>query len=97
MSVEIKKATITLTEQTVREIVAAMEKARLGRTFTCDPMPTGDMSSDTYRAEQEKRGVIFVGSEYSPYEFRVLLEVRPHSQESAGYRLLPTMPPGDKP
>lgn len=83
----IKKGTLKITEQTVKELMWAIEKAKHEITFTDEPMPDGDMDMDTFHQLRAERGEILVTSEYAPLDFLVLLEVRPHSQESVGYTL----------
>ncbi len=83
----IKKGTLKLTEQTVKELMWAIEEAKKETTFTDDPMPKDDMDMDTYYRLKRERGEILVSSEYAPLDFFISLETRPHSQESVGYRL----------
>ncbi len=83
----INKGTLKLTEQTVKELMWAIEEAKKETTFTDDPMPNDDMDMDTYYRLKRERGEIFVSSEYAPLDFFISLEVRPNSQESVGYSL----------
>lgn len=92
--IKIDKATITITEQTVRELVRIIEdvksrtKDQLRTQFTDEPMPDMDMTSDTYRKLQKERGIITIASDYSGIAFEIHIETNPHTQESLGYHLL---------
>ena len=85
--IEIEKGQVHITEQTVKELVAAIKKAKEEIEFISDPMPNGDMDQETHRAEMRKRGTIFVESRYSRISFKIYLETKPNTQESLGYRL----------
>jgi hypothetical protein len=89
--ITVEKAKIVLTETTVREILAAIEKAKAEEApFEDTPIPDGDMTVTDYKRHQLRRGVIHVvshvGSAYN-LSYEVHLETRPHSQESRGYHL----------
>ena len=84
----IKKGTLKITEKTVRELMAAIEKAKAETEFTDEPMPEADMDMDTFYRLKRERGEILVTSKYAPLDFLISLEVQPHSQESVGYKLL---------
>lgn len=81
-----KDAEIHVSEQTLRELLAAVDKAKEVIQFTDEPMPDGDMDIETFNRCKASRGQIRV---YSPYgeTFIVSVEKQPHSQESMGYRL----------
>lgn len=85
--ITIRKGTLKITEQSVRELMAAIKKAKDEITFTEDPMPNDDMDTETFYRLKAERGEILVTSEHAPLDFLVLLEVRPKSQESVGYKL----------
>ncbi|MFW9871805.1 MAG: hypothetical protein ACFFG0_01800 [Candidatus Thorarchaeota archaeon] len=84
----VKNAEIQLTEQTVRELISAIEKVKEEVEFTTDPMSGSDMSEEQFIEEQKKRGIIRVKSSYSKIEFRISLETKPRTQESLGYKLI---------
>ncbi len=86
--VTIKKGTLKITEQSIKELIWAIEKAKNETTFTDDPMPDSDMSTDTFYRLKRERGEILVTSEYAPIDFLISLEVHPNSQESVGYKLI---------
>lgn len=89
MKVEIKEGTVFLTETDVYGIVKAIEKAReITPEFIDEPMPDGDMDSDTYRRLKRERGEIFVSSSCYGISFSIILEQSPNSQESIGFRLI---------
>ena len=83
----VQKGTINITEQTVKELMKAIEKAKETMTFTDEPMPEGDMSPSDHNRLMAERGQVLVGSEFSTIDFRIDLEVTPNSQESLGYSL----------
>lgn len=90
----IKNAEITITEQTVKELVKAIKKAKeetefiteptSSKKYTCDMPPTPEQLN----LQQRKRGTIKVKSEFSKLEFVIHLEVKSHTQESLGYKLV---------
>lgn len=82
----IKKGILKITEQTIRELIGAIDKAKDEITFTEDPIPADDMDTETYWKMKAERGEILVTSEFAPIDFLIQLETRPHSQESVGYR-----------
>lgn len=83
----IEKGVLKITEQTIKELMAAIEKAKSETDFTDDPMPNGDMNLETYYRLKRERGEILVTSEYAHLDFAISLEVRNNSQESIGYKL----------
>ena len=85
--IEIEKAQVYITEQTVKELMAAIEKAKEETEFISEPMSDEDMDQETHRAGMRKRGTIFVESRYSRISFKIYLETEPNTQESLGYRL----------
>lgn len=90
--ITVEKAKIVLTETTVREILAAIEKAKAEEApFEDFPrMPGADSTPADYKRYQLRRGIIHVipgCSSTSGFHFEVELETRPHTQESQGYRL----------
>jgi len=87
MSIVVKDATVIISEQTVKELVCAMEKAREEIEFTDEPMPDGDMDIENYKRLKAKRGEILVSSYYDNTTFAINLETTSHTQESQGYKL----------
>ena len=88
MKLEIRKGELTLTEQNVRELLAAIEKAKKETEFTTEPMPQYDMSTKDYISEVRKRGKILVSSPYANLDFWIELDMPDSSErESIGYRL----------
>ena len=85
--IKISDATVEITEQTLRELLKAVEDTKKETTFTNDPIPGGDMNLETYREFKKKRGEILVESRYSPIKFLISLETAKNTQESLGYRL----------
>jgi len=85
--IKIKKAIVVLTEQTLRELSNAVNKARKTITFTKEPMPDSDMDMKTYRRLKASRGAIRVTSQYDATEFEIHVEVESGTQESSGYSL----------
>lgn len=87
--IKIRNAEVQLTEQTVKELMWAIEKAKKKAEFAIDPIPNGNIIPKGYVIqEQKKRGIITVRSEYSGIEYIIQLEVKPKSQESLGYKLV---------
>jgi len=84
--ITVKDATVKVTEQTLRELLKAVEKAKETIEFTTEPMPDGDMEVSTFRSEQAKRGKIMVTSQFAPISFLIDLEVTPRTQESVAYK-----------
>lgn len=85
--IEITAGTVRMSEQTLREILAAVEKAREDIDFTDEPMPKGDMSQDAFIHEKMRRGHLRIESPYSGITFVVEAGPRSHEQESVGYIL----------
>lgn len=86
MKLEIQKGIISITEQTLRELMDAIEKAKASITFTDEPMPDCDMDEKTRYEMKRQRGEITISSPYDPLSFKVSLETKPHTQESLGYK-----------
>lgn len=87
--IKVKNAEVQLTEQTVKELMWAIENAKKEVEFITEPIPNGnDMPKDYVIQEQKKRGIIRVRSEYSGIEYIIRLEVELHTQESLGYKLV---------
>jgi len=90
--IRIKNAELILTEQTVRELVKAIEKAKKETTFITEPTSEKkfacDMTPEQFNLQQRRKGTIRVKSEYSKIEYVIHLEVEPHTQESLGYKLV---------
>ncbi len=90
--IQVTKAKVNLTEQTVRELLNAIEKAKEITTFTDKPFPEGDMMTHEHLLHKRERGEILVESEYTGIQYVINLEKRPHSQDSLGYHLNPGHP-----
>ncbi len=88
-SIKVGVALVTLTETTLKQILAAVEQAREEIEFTDDPMPDGDMDTKTYVRERARRGAIRVGSNYGTVAFEILLNKTQMSCESLDYRFRP--------
>lgn len=87
--IKVKNAEVQLTEQTVKELMWAIEKAKKKAEFATDPIPNGnDIPKGYVIQEQKKRGIIRVRSEYSGIEYIIQLEVELHAQESLEYKLV---------
>lgn len=86
MSIRVSAADVRITEQTVRELLRAIETAKEKVVeLTSDPMP--EMSEEDYWREMRRRGTVRISSGYSKITFVVDLETKPHTQESLGYIL----------
>jgi len=85
--ITVDKATVKVSEQTIKELVKAIEKAKVAIEFTDEPMPDGDMTTEMYNQYKAARGEIIVSSPYAPVRFKVAIEKCPNSQESYGYAL----------
>ena len=87
--IKIKQAEICVSEQTVRELLKAIDEAKATIVFSDvnKPMPDGDMSRCQYESEQRKRGNILVSSSNNSLKFRIKVETLPQTQESSGYKL----------
>lgn len=85
--IEINEAIIHLTEQTLRELLSAVEKAKKDMTFTTELYPKGDMSVETKIKLDRERGKILVESPWSKEKFLISVEINPNTQESLGYKL----------
>lgn len=88
--IKTRDAEVYLTEQTVKELMWAIEKAKKEVEFTDKPMSNSDMSVKQFTEEQKKRGTIRVKSEYSKIEYVISIEgkTRYERQESLGYELV---------
>ncbi len=86
--IQINEATISITERTVRELLAAIEEAKKVTKFTDEPLPDlDDMNDSTRIGLMRERGTIKVSSRYEYIEYNIALETKPKTQESIGYRL----------
>lgn len=85
--IKVKSGTVSLTEQTVKEIMRAIEEAKKVTEFTDEPMPEGDMDTGSYIRLKRERGTILVKSPFMEIEYSISLETKPQTQESAGYKL----------
>lgn len=93
------KGTVKLTEQTVRELLTAIEQAKILGAGTDDsPVPQSDCNMclqeppPTIRMgwhirQQFGRGIIWVESGFNGIRYEIRLENKPNTQESMGYRL----------
>ena len=91
--IKVKSAQVNLNEQTVKELMKAMEKAKTEVEFTNAPMPEGDMNVRDYIEEKKKRGILTVRSLYSDIEYVIQLDTVAvvedrETQESLGYKLV---------
>jgi hypothetical protein len=88
--IKIKNAEVYITEQTVKELTKAIEKARNEVEFTTDAMSEKRyITKVDYIGEKKKRGEIRVRSEYCNIEFVIQIEEGPNkNQESLGYQLV---------
>ncbi len=87
--ITVRNAEVNLTEQTVKELMNAIEKAKDEVEFTTDPISNCDMSTNQFHQEQKKRGIIRVRSEFSNIEYKINLQAGPdENQESLGYKLV---------
>ena len=84
---KVDKGTLQISEQTIREIVSAIEKAKVETTFVTTPMPDGDMSMDQFHKCKRERGEILVTSPYAGIDFSITLNECNQNQESLGYKL----------
>ena len=69
------KEIIRITEQTVRQLMTEIERAKSETTFTHSAMPNDNMSLETFFRLKRERGEIMVSSEHAPVDFFVSLEV----------------------
>ena len=82
--IHVKNAEIQISEQLLHELLAAIEKAKEELVPFCDePMPVGDMTTETYDKERAKRGFILISSPYCGVIYRVNWSVK---QECLGYK-----------
>lgn len=85
--IQVTGAKVNLTEQTVRELLSAIEEAKKITTFTNEPMPDGDIDIETHIKLMRERGEILVKSPHNGIQYAISLEKGQHTQESMGYRL----------
>lgn len=87
--ITVKSGEVNLTEQTLKELMTAVNKAKDEVEFITNPIASGDMSINHFHQEQKKRGIIRVRSKYSGIEYKINLEVGAYeNQESLGYKLV---------
>ena len=84
---DLPKTIIKVTEQTVKELLWAIEKSHKEITFTDEPWPTDDVEDSEFEKLRQRKGYILVKSYYSDIEFLISLETKPQSQESLGYNV----------
>ena len=85
MQVTLDGGTIKISEEGLREVLAAVDKAKAEVEFITDPMPDGDMEVAQYNCEKMKRGLILVTSPCSQFKFQVLVDTRTRDTESMGW------------
>lgn len=86
--ITVQKGVVRLTEQTVRELLSAIEEAKKVTTFINEPIPDGDIENDTYVRLMRERGKITVRSNFCGISYSIGIETTPQTQESLGYRLV---------
>jgi len=89
--IKVRNAEVILTEQTVKELIQAIEKAKKEVEFTRtnEPMDGYDMSTEQFIEERKKRGEIRVRSTFSNIEYVILINGGSNeNQESLGYKLV---------
>jgi len=90
--IKVRNAEICMTEQTVKELMQAIEKAKKEVEFTRtkEPMDVlGDMSEEQFIEERKKRGEIRVKSRFSNIEYIISIEGGSNeSQKSLDYKLV---------
>ena len=79
---------VMLSEQTLNELVKAVEKARDEIEFTDEPMPRTDMTAEQFVREKARRGEIQVESPHSGISFVIQLPRWDREQERLRYRLV---------
>jgi hypothetical protein len=87
MQVTLDGGTIKITEQGLRDVLAAVDKAKEQLAFTTEPMPDGDMSMLQFTREKMLRGLIPVTSPCSQFKFQVMVNVRNDESESMGWNI----------
>ncbi len=85
--ITVEKAEVRLTEQTLREMLRAVDEVKEHTCFTNKPMPDGDMDSNTFHRLRMERGFITIESHYSGIRYLISLEVVNETQESLGYKV----------
>jgi len=85
--ITVRDAEVSLTEQTIREILRAIELVKAGTEFTNEAMPD-KLAEGEGIIEEKKRGIIRIKSPYSKISFKVRIETKPQTQESLGYKLI---------
>ena len=88
LRIDLNDATLSFTEQTVREMMNAINKAHKEIDFVNSPMPDDLMSTETFNKLSRERGIITVKSDFTDIKFVITLETKPHTQESLGYKLV---------
>jgi len=88
--IKTRDAEVYMTEQTVKELMSAIKKAKEEVKFIDEPFPKGDISESQYVEERKKRGTIIVKSNFSNIDFVIHLDTCKdrQTQESLGYRLV---------
>lgn len=88
--IKTRDAEVYLTEQTVKELMSAIKKAKEEVEFTNEPFPNSDMSESQYIEERKKRGTIMVTSSFSDIDFVINIDKCKdrETQESLGYKLV---------
>ena len=83
--IKIEKATVKITEQTIRKLVRIIEEVKSRTKFT---------NVERARLQKEK-GIVIIASDYSDTSFEVHIEKKPRTPESIhllrsarGYKLL---------
>ena len=77
---------IKVSEEALREVLAAVDKAKAETEFTTDPMPDGDMDIAYYNKERAKRGTFVITSPCSKIRFEVRANTGNCESESMGWR-----------
>lgn len=85
--IKIEKAEVEISESTVKSLLEAIKKAKETIDFINEPMPEGDMSIYQGKKAERERGIVTVSAPYENASYKIRLETRPHSQESARYKL----------
>lgn len=85
--IDMKVGTIYVSEQTLHELVKAVERAKAEIEFTDEPMGKEDMETQQFVREQARRGQIRIESPSSGISFVIQLPRRDREQESLGYEL----------
>lgn len=86
-TVKVEKATIKISETTLRELLLEIDREKERGGFIDDPPLSCDMSIEDAIEEDRKRGKLLIESKYSPIKFLIDVEIKPNTQESLGYHL----------